>query len=341
MPDRTTAGLPEPRPDSIEHYLGQISEELRPLLQRSMDRLADVPALKDGVVSQMLGGGKRLRAALCASVCDIYAGHHRDALGFAAALEHLQNFSLIHDDIADGDEERRGRPSMWHRFGVGHAINIGDAFVPMASLSILEAGHSAEVTVRLLRLISELGVEVAEGQSLDLNLRQQDSPTFEDYVECTRRKTGAFLAMAALGGATIGGADEDQLVALRAFAYDAGVAFQIRDDVLDVTGGKERPVGSDIAEGKRTLLVILAAGRADLAERTRLFTILDRPRDETTTRDKAWVIDLIGRTRARERAEETAERQIQGALRHLGAVPETAAKVRFVRLARYFASRSR
>jgi geranylgeranyl pyrophosphate synthase len=325
--------------DELEAFLSEVSDELRPLLQEAMDRVDEVPTLKEGVVSQVLGGGKRLRAALCASVCEMFCGDHRRALGFAAALEHLQNFTLVHDDIADGDPERRGEASAWTRYGLAHGINIGDIFVPLTALAILDAGYPAETTLRLVRHVSELGLQVAEGQALDINLRADPTPTYAGYVECTRRKTGAFFAMAALGGAVIGDAAEHHLAALREFAFEAGVAFQIRDDVIDVTGGKGRRVGSDIAEGKRTLLVVYSAEAAEDAERERLFAILDRPRAETTAGDVRWVIDLMSRTRARERSERAAETLIRAALGHLADLPDTPGKFRLIRLSRHLTRR--
>lgn len=324
----------------VDRYLLEVDRQLQPYLEQALDRVPEVHGLKEGVSFQVLGGGKRIRAALCTTACEIFCGSHRPALSFAAAIEHLQNFSLIHDDIADGDGERRGRESAWQRFGVAHAINIGDIFIPLCSLAILEAGYSAQTKVQLFHVMSEFGLQVTEGQGLDINLRRNDAPTPEQYVECTRKKTGAFFAMAAVGGGIIGGAGAPDLQSLRAFALQAGVAFQIKDDVLDIAGGKGRPVGSDVLEGKRTLMVAYASERAVPAERGRLFAVLNRPREHTTAEDVAWVHELFRRTRARERAEQTATRLIDDAVRYLADLPETPAKYRFVRLSKYLMQRS-
>jgi geranylgeranyl pyrophosphate synthase len=325
----------------IEAFLSEVSLALKPYLRRALDRIPDVDSLKDGVVSQVTGGGKRIRAAFCATACEIFCGSYRPALSFAAALEHLQNFTLIHDDIADGDGERRGTMSVWRRYGLAHGINIGDIFVPLSSLAILEDDCPPGIKLRLLQIVSELGLQVAEGQSLDINLRRSDAPTVQAYVECARKKTGAFFAMAAIGGGIIGGADETQLRRLTQFASQAGVAFQIKDDVLDTVGGKGRALGSDVVEGKRTLLVTYALERATVADRARLLAILNRSRAMTTPGDVTWVLDLYQSTMARQRAERTAEALIDEAVDGLVDLPETAAKYRFLRLSKYLTQRVR
>ena len=323
----------------VEQFLLELNRQLQPRFQSAMDRIADIPSLKEGVVYQIDTGGKRLRAALCVTVCEIFCSSYRPALNFAAAIEHLQNFTLIHDDIADGDAERRGQASAWKRYGIAHGMNIGDIFVPLAALAILEADYPSSVKLELLQVISEFGLEVAEGQSLDINLRRNNNPTLEDYIACTQKKTGAFLAIAAVGGGIIGGANQRQIECLKQFALLAGVAFQIKDDVLDYIGGKGRMVGSDILEGKRTPMVIYAAMQASQEERTRMMEILNKPWTKTSESDVAWVHTLFQRTEASQKAEEMAEKLIDEALDYLQELPETPAKYRFLRLSKYLTRR--
>jgi geranylgeranyl pyrophosphate synthase len=332
--------VPPPVPGDVETFLAEIGRELEPHLQRAIDRVPPVESLKEGVVFQVLGGGKRIRAALCAAVCELFHGSYRPALGFAAALEHLQNFTLVHDDIADGDEERRGRESAWKRFGLAHGINIGDAFVPLAGAAILDTDLEPDTKLRLFGVLSEYGLEVVEGQSLDINLRADDAPTEAAYVACTSKKTGAFFAIAIVGGGVIGGAAENQLEDLGAFAREAGVAFQIKDDLLDVIGGKGRGLGSDVAEGKRTVLAAYAYERATERERRRLVGVLNLPRARTTASDIAWVHGLYTRTGARESAEVAAEQRLSSAIDRLQSLPRTAGRYRFLRLCRYLTRRA-
>jgi geranylgeranyl pyrophosphate synthase len=327
--------------DEVEKFLSDVDRHLEPYLRRSAAVTPRVEPLHEGVLYQVQTGGKRLRAALCATSCELFCGTYLRALSFAAAVEHLQNFTLIHDDIADGDSERRGQQSVWKRYGVGHAINIGDVFVALAALAILDSLYSPEIKLRLMRAVADCGLEIAEGQELDINLRQNDDPTLDQYVECTRKKTGAFLAMATVGGGIIGGAHDEDARRLREFALLAGVAFQIKDDVLDLTGGKGRTVGSDILEGKRTLIVAFIAQHGSPADKERLMQILNKPRDANTPEEVEWTCDLYRRAGAIDYAEGVAEQLVEQAYEHVAELPESEAKYRLLRISRYLSRRVR
>lgn len=295
--------------------------------------------LKRGVTEQIFGGGKRIRAALCVASCRLFDNDGIRSLDFAAAIEHVHSLTLVHDDIADGDSERRSRASIWRQYGVAHGINIGDVFISLASLSILRAAYPEPLKTGLLWLLSEYGLQMVEGQNLDICLREHEAATAADYFECTRKKTGALLAMATVGGGMIGGASEMDLHRLREFAFRAGIAFQIKDDLLDITGGKGRARGSDIREGKRTLMAIGAAEVASDGDRKLLFEILDKPREVTSLEDIEWVCDLYRDTGAVRRAERTATNLINEASDHLLALPESEAKYLMLSLARYISTR--
>jgi geranylgeranyl diphosphate synthase type I len=323
----------------VENFLRTIDRHLEPYLKRSLDLVPYEVDLKQGVMYQLQSGGKRIRAALCASVCELFCGSYLRALSFAAAIEHLQNFMLVHDDIADGDGERRGRPSIWQRFGIAHAITIGDIFISLSALAILESMYAQETKLKLLQIVSECGIEVAEGQSLDINLRKNDAPSVEEYFQCTRKKTGAFLAMAIIGGGVIGGAGEKDLITLQEFALQAGTAFQVKDDLIDLTGSKGRTIGSDILEGKRTLPLIHALGQASSSERRRLLSILNKPRLATTAQEVRWVLKLYHKTGAIAYAEQTAEQLTEEASAHFCTLPESEAKFRLLRIIKYLSRR--
>jgi geranylgeranyl diphosphate synthase type I len=325
----------------IEEYLADVDRRLLPYLRRALRRVPDVDPLKRGVAHQVLSGGKRVRAALCACSCALFGAPDQRALPFAAAIEHLQNFSLIHDDIADGDTHRRSQESIWRQFGIAHGVNIGDMFIALSASTITEAPYTDRLKVRLMELVAQFGSDMAVGQALDVNMRSSDAVTEEHYFEATERKTGAFLAMAALGGGIIGDATTAQLDALRRFALQAGVAFQIKDDLLDVDGDKGRPQGSDVREGKRTLLVIYAAEGATAPERRELFRILNAPRATNTPDELEWVRALYQRTGALDRTAAAAARLVDEASAHLLSLPDTEAKYRLLRLAKYLSRRSR
>jgi geranylgeranyl diphosphate synthase, type I len=285
------------------------------------------------------GGGKRLRAALAVIACELFNEHPVDALDFAAAIEHLQNVSLIHDDIADGDRERRNQTAMWVRHGLGHAVNIGDGFLPVVTLAIVEAPYTDELKLRLFRLLGDYGLEMVEGQTLDLNFRMTTRVSLEAYFECAAKKTGALLSLAAVGGGVVGGGREEHLLLLREFSTLAGVAFQIRDDLLDIAGNKGRARGSDVLEGKRTILAVHAALNAPPKHRTKLFSILDRPRPRKSARDVRWVLDLYHDLGAPAFAHTIERRFLDEAAQHLCRLPDTRAKYRLLRLCKYLGTR--
>lgn len=326
---------------AVEAFLIDVDRGLAPHLARLVERVAKVAPLREGVAHQLQSGGKRVRAALCVASCELFGRPYVQGLEFAAAIEHIQNFTLVHDDIADGDGQRRSHPSIWKQYGLAHGINIGDTFAPLAALAVLDAPYPDSLKIRLLMLVSEYGLEMAEGQCLDINLRRNDAVQYQDYVECTRKKTGAFLAMAAVGGGLIGGADPADLERLRAFGRRAGVAFQIRDDLLDMNGDKGRAQGSDVLEGKRTLMVVYAAERASTEDRKRLYAILNTPREATSAADVGWVWQLFRRTGADEHAARTAAQLTEDACEQLLQLPESLAKYRLLRLARYLNARRR
>jgi geranylgeranyl pyrophosphate synthase len=308
-------------------------------LTEQLKRVPDVPPLRSGIATQVVGGGKRLRAALAVIASELFGEPAASGLDFATAVEHLQNFSLIHDDIADGDRQRRNQTAVWVRHGVGHAVNVGDGFLPLITLSIVEAPYTDAVKVRLFQLLAESGLEMVEGQTLDLNFRARTDVSLQDYFDCAAKKTGALLGLAAVGGGLIGGGREEHLVLLREFSTLAGVAFQIRDDLLDLEGGKGRRRGSDVLEGKRTILTVHAAQQADTGRRARLFAILDKPRTAKSAGDVHWVLDLYRQLGTAAFAHGVGRELLDEASQYLFRLPDTQAKYRLLRLTRYLGSR--
>ena len=325
-------------PDVAE-FLADVDRGLQPHLNSALARIPDIHPLKEGVTYQVTSGGKRIRAALCVTTSEMFGTNGSRALDFAATIEHLQNFSLIHDDIADGDTQRRYHESIWKRFGVAHGINIGDTFALFASLGILDSSYSENVKLGLLKLVSEYGLEMIVGQALDINMRQNDNVTENEYMDCTRKKTGAFLAMAAVGGGIIGGADVKYLSLLREFALLAGTAFQIKDDILDIHGFKGRDNGSDILEGKRTLLLIHALREASLPDRSRLLHILNKRRNRKTAEEVQWACDVVRKTGAIEYAELISTELVHQACGYLFSLPDNEPKNRLIRISTYLSQR--
>jgi geranylgeranyl diphosphate synthase, type I len=213
---------------------------------------------------------KGLRPLLCLTTCEAVGADASLAEPVAAAIELTHEFSLIHDDIEDGDTVRRGRTALWKLCGPAQGVNAGDALSAIARAQIADTPVPAVVTVDLFRRYDAACLRLTEGQYLDLAFEARSRVSVDAYVDMVSRKTGALLGAAAGMGARAGGADGPQADAFTGFGVALGVAFQIQDDVLGIWGDPARtgkPAGSDLLRRKKSLPVVLASSDADLAPR--------------------------------------------------------------------------
>ena len=225
-------------------------------------------------------GGKRHRPAVCALGCAAVGGDPTLAASCAAAVEHFHTAALIHDDIADKGELRRGEPCLHLTQGVGLAINDGDLALSQVTGSVLADPRLDDaVKVRVLNELVAMTTRTIEGQALDIGWARDGrwDISVDDYLEMARHKTAYYSVAVPLAcGALIGGGTEEQIEALRAFGMDTGLAFQLQDDLLNLVGRKEatqKDFRSDITEGKRTMLVVHALANPAVADELR--AILD------------------------------------------------------------------
>lgn len=239
--------------EGLRLALGDCPEVMRPLCAEALG----VPL--DGEARAV--GGKRLRPLLCLHVCDALGGDPGAALLPGLALECIHAFSLVHDDIADGDRERRGRPSLWARAGTGVALNAGDALMALGLGLAWRAGAWAAA------LIHSATVSMIEGQHLDLSAEGAIAPTVADWERLAIRKTGALFAAASATGAATARDDDGAVESFWRLGERLGLAFQARDDILGVWGDPAltgKPVGSDLLRRKSSLPVAAALeGGAD------------------------------------------------------------------------------
>jgi geranylgeranyl diphosphate synthase type I len=221
-----------------------------------------------GAVEARRYGGKRLRGVLALLAGEACGGDGRALVPAGAAVELIHNFSLIHDDIEDGDEERRHRPTVWRIWGVPQAINAGSlmqALVNRAALRLVECGASPAAVVEAVGVLTDAIVRMTEGQCLDMAFQDHADVDAGSYFAMTERKTAALLSAAMASGARVAGGDPDRVQRLAEFGRAFGLAFQARDDYLGVWGDPAvtgKPVGSDIERGKRSLPVVLALSRS-------------------------------------------------------------------------------
>ncbi len=288
---------------NLDEKSGLVDRALEDFLRRK----TPVPNLHEGLL-YALGldqddpaiRGKRIRPALCLITCETLGGNIQDALPFAMAVELMHNYFLVHDDIEDGDAFRRGRPSVWKRYGWAHGINIGDyLYTQVFEAFLLTDTLSPQVRIDLLKLLMETLDQTHVGQAQDINALACDSITLDQYLDIVTHKTGYYLAAPMIGGARIAQAAPQTSEAIRQLGRYVGPVFQIVDDTIDLTTGKGREsIGSDIRERKRSYLVAHPASQATDAERAELFRILDLPREKTTAQHIQTVQELFTRYQA-------------------------------------------
>lgn len=219
------------------------------------------------IIYSMSGGGKRLRPVLLLITTEAFGGDIEEAMPAALAVEIFHNFTLLHDDIMDNADVRRGKPSVFAKWGGNVALLSGDAMLITAYKYL--ARVSAEVLPRVMTIFSDMALEVCEGQQYDMDFETMEGVLVEDYMQMIERKTSALLSGSAMIGATMAGASANDIRKIYRFATELGIAFQLQDDVLDSYGDEAlgKKIGGDILEGKQTFLMVQAMSRADEKER--------------------------------------------------------------------------
>jgi geranylgeranyl diphosphate synthase type I len=275
-------------------------------------------AIADPIWDMLDRGGKRWRPALFLLICDALGKNADYCLDFTVIPEVIHNGTLVVDDIEDSSELRRGKPCTYKLFQLDIAVNAGNAMYYLPLLPLMM--HKDKLTLRMQRDIYEVYVQeminLSMGQAMDIawhrGIANADKLEEGDYLQMCAYKTGTLARMAAKIAAIVSGADKPLVEKLGLFAESIGVAFQMQDDILDLTGtefaAKKGGVGQDISEGKRSLLVIYTLKKASQADRKRLIEILNMHTSEQALRDEA--IALMRKYGAFEHVKATAERMV-------------------------------
>jgi len=206
-------------------------------------------------------GGKRLRPNLVRMSAKMFGADELSVVNVAAAFEMLHNFTLIHDDIMDEAPIRRGKPTVYQKWDGNIAILAGDALATLAVQEMLKAPAPAEIVLQLVNLLGRTSIEVCEGQQLDLDFEKRDDVSLDDYIEMIRLKTAVMLAGCLKAGAIFAGSDENDSTHIYNCGIYLGLAFQLRDDLLDVYADEAefgKMIGGDIKENKKTYLLLRA-----------------------------------------------------------------------------------
>ena len=329
-------------PSEIERWIAELN---RPVCHR-LDTVFDgrrKPWEVYGLLSEFLSSrGKLLRPALCLSTCMAVGGKMTDAVPAATAIEMFHNFTLIHDDIEDSSQMRRGRPCLHVKYGLPLALNAGDGLFMMVWQEALRIGGKNHEAAQH-RLLSAF-TEVLDGQAVELGWyrRGRWNVTEKEYYSVVSGKTGALIAGACEVGGIVGGANWKEQEALRDFGMGIGVGFQIMDDALNLIGderkyGKE--IGGDVREGKRTLITIRALRMLPGGKKARLARLLEK--QGKSAEDVRAAVCLLRESGAVGSVVDDAEKIVEEAIGKLDALPQDAATRRLAGLAHYIVERER
>jgi geranylgeranyl diphosphate synthase type I len=267
--------------------------------------------------------GKRMRPVLGLLAYASIAGDHRAALPGAAAVELGHNFSLVHDDIEDRDEERRHRPTVWKVYGIPQAINTGDTLFTLSRIALhrlTDLGFPDSKVLRLMRLYDETCLRLCEGQYIDIwTTEHAQTMSVELYFDMIGRKTASLISAAIEAGALLATDDEDVIRRYGRFGWALGIAFQLNDDLLGIWGA-EQSTGkepTDLARHKKTLPVIYAFERVGPEDREKLERLYRNGKPTSEEVDEA--VAILERTGAREYTRDQAHRYRDEALAELDA----------------------
>lgn len=294
------------------------------------------PMLYDAVKYLPYAGGKRLRPIIACLSCEAVGGDFIKAIPFGVSLEIIHTFTLIHDDIMDKDEERRGKPSVHKKFGENIAILAGDTLFAKA-FEIASYTRDADVAKKILRNIALMSKEICEGQEMDMRFEKMEYVEEVDFLKMIEKKTAKMFEYGAMGGAIIGGGNEEEQNSLAEYGRNLGMAFQIWDDCLDVIGKDiGKPVGSDIRKGKKTLLYLYAYKNSEDKEWLKNYGN-ERASDEKIQN----IIKFFEETGAIEYAKNKAWEYSEKAINSLSKIEDSEAKRELLNMAEFAVKREK
>jgi octaprenyl-diphosphate synthase len=307
-----------PRANAIERLLQATQADMARvntlILERADSHVDMVPELARYLIES---GGKRLRPMLTVAAAALFGRGNGSAINFAAAVEFMHNATLLHDDVVDESDMRRGKPAARMIWGNQASVLVGDFLLGQAFMMMVETRDIAALGV-----LAAAAAAMAEGEVFQLAKTGDLGTTAEDYAEVIRAKTATLFEAACEVGAMAGGADEAGRLALKAYGLELGNAFQLVDDVLDYRGesgtlGKN--TGDDLREGKMTLPVILALSEGNEAERAAITTALGEP--EASDAQVREVVAIMERYKTLSRTLDKANSHARAAQRALEALP--------------------
>jgi geranylgeranyl diphosphate synthase type II len=251
---------------SLEDFRKQVEKSLKEFSFNDHPR-----ELYDPIYYMLDMGGKRIRPAMVLAACEMFGGDYKEALPAALAIEVFHNFTLVHDDIMDQAPLRRGKETVYQKWNTPVAILVGDTMLSLAYDQLIQVKEGK--LPEIIGLFNKTSIEVCEGQQMDMNFETADQVTIDEYLEMIRLKTAVLLAASLKIGAAIGGADAGNKDRIYKFGEAIGLAFQLKDDYLDVFGKQElfgKQASGDIVTNKKTYLFLKALELSATEDRQKL-----------------------------------------------------------------------
>ncbi len=265
-------------------------------------------------------GGKRIRPVLLLAGYSLFENEVEKALPAAYGFEIFHNFTLVHDDVMDAAPLRRGQMTIHEKYNLSTAILSGDVMMIYAYKYIMESPQ--ESVMEVLKVFTQLSIEVCEGQQMDMDFESRDDVTIREYLEMIRLKTSVLLAGALKAGAVLAKASGEDTENLYRFGENLGMAFQLQDDILDVYGDPKtfgKKVGGDIIQNKKTFLLLKAFEVANAGDRKKLQALLDK--NWAHEEDKVEAVrKLYDRLCIKDLAKKEQQKYFDNALRYLGKI---------------------
>jgi len=247
--------------------------------------------------------GKQIRPTLVLMAADFFDADLNDALHAATAVEIFHNFTLVHDDIMDNAEIRRGKPSVYKKYGLSSAILVGDTMFARAYEFVTKI--SEQKLVQGLNLFNQISIQVCEGQQLDLNFEKKQILSLDEYLNMIKLKTAVLIAGCLKLGSLLGNADEKTQELMYDLGYNMGMLFQIQDDIMDLYANETifgKKIGNDILDAKKTILYVLALEALSGKEKENFIELYHSQNIDPTLKTQE-VKNLFARHQVKERAQ--------------------------------------
>ncbi len=331
--------------DTLKSDLNDVVSRVRKFTLSVLDGQPN--RLYDAASTYLTSGGKKLRPFMVIKSCEMFAGEEEKALPAAAAVELIHNFSLIHDDIMDNDDIRHGASTVHKKYGLPIALIAGDILFCKAfqilSLHGKKMVHDDTIIAEMNRIQSTACVDVCEGQGLDIQMASSNKiPTINEYIDMIRKKTASLFEVSCALGVLcsakpfVGNVDN-----LSKFGRFTGIAFQLIDDLIGVTGDPKltgKAVGNDIREGKKTYPILLALENADTHKREKIMKVFGyKGANRDYVEDAVYAISSLN---IAEEVRRTAHQNMIKAFECIKKYDETSAKNALISSAKFIVERS-